>query len=91
MKLQLNIEFTDGNQSSFMAQPPEFVKWEKSTGFTIGQAQDKMGISDLIFLAYHSMKREAGGKPVKTLDQWTETVASIEVGETNPKVIQSEV
>jgi hypothetical protein len=37
------------------------------------------------------MKREAGGKPVKTLDQWTETIADIQVGDSNPKVTESEV
>jgi hypothetical protein len=37
------------------------------------------------------MKREAAGKPIKTLEVWTETIADVSVGEANPKVIQSEV
>jgi hypothetical protein len=37
------------------------------------------------------MKREAAGKPIKTLDVWTETIADVSVGEANPKVTQSEV
>jgi hypothetical protein len=44
-----------------------------------------------MFLAYHAMKREAAGKPVKPFEVWCETVADISVGELeNPKVIPSE-
>ena len=91
MKIEITVELTNGNTETFTAQPPEWVKWEKMTGFTIGQAQDKIGVADLVFLAYHAMKREAGSKPVKTLDQWTETIADIQVGDSNPKVTESEV
>ena len=90
MKLPITIEYNDGTQVTYTAAPPEWVKWEKQTCNTIAQAQEKMGISDLIFLAYHAMKREAAGKPVKTLDVWTETIADVVVGEANPKVTQSE-
>jgi hypothetical protein len=90
MKLPITIEYNNGEQATFVAAPPEWVRWEKHTGNTIAQAQEKMGLSDLIFLAYHAMKREAAGKPVKTLDIWTETIADVVVGEANPKVTQSE-
>jgi hypothetical protein len=90
MKLPITIEYNDDTQATFTAAVPEWVRWEKHTGNTIAQAQDKMGISDLIFLAYYAMKREAGGKPVKPLDVWTETVANVVVGEANPKATESE-
>ena len=90
MKLPITIEYTNGEQITYTAAPPEWCRWEKHTGTTIAQAQDKMGISDLVFLAYYAMKREAAGKPVKTIDVWTETVADVIVGEADPKVIQSE-
>jgi hypothetical protein len=91
MKLPITIEFTSGEQATFVAAPPEWVRWEKHTGNTIAQAQDKIGISDLVFLAYYAMKREAAGKPIKTLEVWTETIADVSVGEANPKATQSEV
>jgi hypothetical protein len=90
MKLPITIEFNGGESATYIAAPPEWVKWEKSTGNTVSQAQDKIGISDLVFLAYHAMKREAGGKPVKPLDIWTETISEVTVGEANPKVTPSE-
>ena len=90
MKLPITIEYNSGEQATYVAAPPEWVKWEKSTGHIISQAQDKIGIADLLFLAYHAMKREAAGKPVKTFDVWTETVAGVEVGDANPKATQPE-
>jgi len=91
MKLPITIEYTDGTSETFTAQPPEFVKWEAKTGFTIQQAGEKMGISDFLFLAYNSMKRNAGGKAVKPLEAWTETVADVTVQEIVPKVTGEEV
>jgi hypothetical protein len=90
MKLPITIEYQDGVQATYVAAPPEWVKWEKSTGKTISQAQSNIGISDLVFLAYHAMKREAGGKPVKPIEVWTETIAEVIVGDEDPKATQSE-
>jgi len=90
MKLPITIEFNNGEAATYVAAPPEWVKWEKSTGNTIAHAQDKIGISDLVFLAYHAMKREAAGKPVKPIEIWTDTISEVTVGEDNPKVIPSE-
>jgi hypothetical protein len=90
MKLPITIEYSSGEQATYIAQPPEWAKWEKQTGNTIGQAQDKMGISDLMFLAYHAHKREAAGKPVKPYDIWMETITDVIVGDANPKATQQE-
>ena len=90
MKLPITVEFNSGESATYVAAPPEWVKWEKSTGHTISQAQDKIGISELVFLAYYAMKREAAGKPVKPIEAWTETIADVVVGEADPKVTKSE-
>jgi hypothetical protein len=90
MKLPITIEYTSGEQATYVAQPPEWAKWERDRGVTISQAQDKMGISDLMFLAYHAHKREAAGKPVKSFDIWSETVADVIVGDASPKATQQE-
>ena len=90
MKLPITIEYNNGESAIYIAATPEWVRWEKSTGNTISQAQEKIGISDLVFLAYHAMKREAAGKPVKPIEAWTETISEIVVGEADPKVTQSE-
>lgn len=90
MKLPITIEYNSGDVATYVAAPPEWVKWEKSTGHTISQAQEKIGLSDLTFLAYHAMRREAAGKPVKPYEIWIETVAGVQVGDADPKVTQSE-
>ena len=90
MKLPITIEYNSGEQATYIAQPPEWAKWEKQTGNIIGQAAEKMGVSDLLFLAYHAHKRAEGGKPVKSYDAWMETVADVIVGDADPKVIQQE-
>jgi len=90
MKLQINIEYNSGEQATYVAQPPEFAKWEKQTGNIISQASEKMGMWDLMFLAYNAHKREVAGKPIKSFEAWMETVADIQVGDANPKAIQSE-
>jgi len=90
MKLQINIEYNSGEQATYVAQPPEFAKWEKQTGNIISQASEKIGMLDLMFLAYNAHKREVAGKPIKSFDAWMETVADIQVGDANPKAIQSE-
>ena len=91
MKLPITIEYTTGESQIYTAQPPEWMKWETKTGFTIGQAQEKMGISDLMFLAYHAMKRESAGKAVKPFEIWCEGVLDVKVGEADPKVMNAEV
>jgi len=92
MKLQITIEYQSGTEETYIAQPPEFAKWEIKTGFIVSQMQDKIGINDLLFLAYHAMKRQSAGKPVKPFEIWCETVSEVKVGDDeSPKAIQSEV
>jgi hypothetical protein len=90
MRLPITIEYTDGEFGTYTAQPPEWAKWEIKTGLTISQAQEKIGISDLLFLAYNAKKREAAGKPIKPYDVWCETVANVTVGEVVPKATPPE-
>jgi hypothetical protein len=87
MKLPITIEFNNGESATYTALPPEWMKWEQKYGHTIQQVAEKLGIADLMFLAYHAAKREAAGKPVKPFEAWCETVTDINMGESaNPKV-----
>ena len=92
MKLPITIEFTTGESATQTALPPEWMKWERQSGNTIQQVAEKLGIADLMFLAYHAMKREAAGKTVKPFEVWCETVTDISMGESeNPKAMNREV
>jgi len=90
MKLPITIEYMSGESTTYTAQPPEWAKWEQKTGNTISQAQEKIGMADLLFLAWNAMKREAAGKPVKSLEIWSETVADVTVGDVLPKATPPE-
>lgn len=91
LKLHLITEYQSGESETFVILPPEWAKWEKHTGFTIQQVQEKLGMADLLFLAWNSSKRQAAGKPVKPFEQWCDTVVNIEMGELeDPKVISPE-
>ena len=90
MKLPITIEYNSGESETYICQPPEWMKWEQKTGFTIQQVQEKLGLADLMFLAYHAMKRESAGKPVKPFEVWVETVTDVTTGDGNPKAISAE-
>jgi len=90
MKLPITIEYAKGDRETYVVQPPEWMKWEAKFSVKIGTAADNLGVSDLLFLAYHAHKREAAGTPVKPYEVWCETVADVIVGDSDPKAIQSE-
>jgi hypothetical protein len=90
MKLPITIEYNSGESATYIAQPPEWAKWEKQTGHTLSKAQEVIGIWDLMFLAYNAHKREAAGKPVKSFDIWMETVADVSTGVSDPKATSLE-
>jgi hypothetical protein len=90
MKTAITIEFQSGEVATYIAAPPEWMKWENKTGKTIQQA-DEIGISDLLFLAYNAMKRENAGKPVKPFEVWAETVSDVSFGNQDPKATSEAV
>jgi hypothetical protein len=91
MKLPITIEYNSGEKATYVAQPPEWAKWEKATDKTISNAAGGIGVWDLMFLAYNAHKRELAGKPIKSFEIWMETVADIEAGEADPKATNAEV
>jgi hypothetical protein len=90
MKLPITITYNSGDSATYVAQPPEWAKWERETKKIVTDADGKIGMWDLMFLAYHAYKRENAGKPVKSYEIWSETVADVTVGDDNPKAIRQE-
>ena len=90
MKTAITIEFQSGEVATYVAAPPEWMKWEHKSGKTIQQANE-IGISDLLFLAYNAIKRENAGKPVKPFEVWAETVSDVTFADSDPKAISEAV
>jgi hypothetical protein len=81
MKLNIKITTNSGDVATYVAAPPEWRKWELETGQKISK-DPSLGISDLMYLAYHAMKRENPNKGQISLDNWCNLVADIEIEET---------
>lgn len=87
MQQQITIKYNDGSEEMYVVRPPDYARWEMATKKTISQFG---GMWDILFVSHSAMKREAGGKPTKSLDIWMENVADVEVGDADPKAIQEE-
>ena len=91
MKLELEVQYLSGEAATYVAAVPEWVKWERKFNATVNEAESKLGLEGLTFLAYHAMKRESAGKAVKPYEIWCEGVLDVKVGEADPKVMNAEV
>jgi hypothetical protein len=89
MKLPITIKFNNGEEATYVVNPPDWAKWELKTGKTIRQ-NDEIGMNDLMFLAYTSMSRTSNAKQLKSFETWILSVDDIEVGEVDPKATQPE-
>jgi hypothetical protein len=87
MQQNITIKYNDGSEQTYQVRPPDYARWEMATKKVISQFG---GMYDILYVAHSAMKRDAGGKPVKPLDVWMETVADVEVGDADPKAILEE-
>lgn len=90
MRTELEVTYISGEVATYVAANPEWVKWERKFETTVNEADSKLGLEGLNFLAYHAMKREAAGNPVKPYEIWIETVESITTKQSVPKAGPSE-
>ena len=90
MKMELEVTYLSGEVATYVAANPEWVKWERKFNATVNEVESKLGLEGLNFLAYHAMKREAAGNPVKPFEVWVETVEGITSKKSDPKAGPSE-
>ena len=87
MKKSIKIKYQDGTESSHIAYPPDFTRWELHTKKSLS---DFAGMHDILWVAHSAMKREAAGKPVKPFDVWIESIIEIDVDNDTPKAMSEE-
>ena len=90
--MELKVTFKVGDPITYEIELPEWSHWEEKFGLSMTQVTEKsLRLVDLMYLAYRGMKRSNAGHPVPTWENWRETLASVEQGETHsPKVTQKE-
>ena len=87
MQQQITLKYNEGSEQTYEVRPPDYARWEMTTKKVISQFG---GMWDILYVAHSAMKRDAGGKPTKTLDVWMESVSDVEVGDADPKAIREE-
>jgi len=87
MQQNIIIKYNDGSEQTYEVRPPDYARWEMTTKKVISQFG---GMYDILYVAHSAMKRDSGGKPVKPLDIWMESVSDVEVGDADPKAIREE-
>jgi hypothetical protein len=51
MKLELEVQYLSGEEATYVAAVPEWVKWERKFNATVNEAESKLGLEGLTFLA----------------------------------------
>jgi hypothetical protein len=87
MQKSITITYSNGDQATLVAYPPDFAKWEKAEKKSISEFS---GMWDILFVAHSAYKRDAAGKPTKPLDIWMESIIDVTVGDDNPKATSEE-
>lgn len=93
MKLDITIEYSNGEAATYVAALPEWSKWERHTGKSVYGIKgiESFQQYDFLFLAHAGYVRANAGKPSKPFEIWESSVESVTVKEHEaPKVTQSE-
>ena len=75
MKIQLEVEYTDGNKVEVSCSAPDIVKFEEKFDIAITTAATSMKLTHLLYLAYASLFRNK--QTDLSFEKWTETVEGI--------------
>ncbi len=83
MKLKLNIEIehTDGQSHTYEVGLPEWTKWERKTGKSVYAIDSikAMQQSDFLMLAHFGYVKQSAGKPTKPFEVWELTIEAIKI------------
>lgn len=85
MKLQLKITMVDNEVLDVNCGIPDFIAWERHSKSKTSELVNGIGIEDMAFLAYNSIKRT--GAKIKPFDGWINDVEEIEAFDESPKAM----
>lgn len=83
MRIILRVELADGSKEDVVCGAKDMVAFEDKYQRSIARFEQEMKLTDLLFLAWHSLTRQK--KTTKDFDTWLDDVESIEPSEQSPK------
>lgn len=83
MKINLRIEFANGESKSITAIAGDMVAFEREFEISIASLEKEAKLTHLLYLAWASefRRKETG----KVFDEWVNDVAGISFGDEDPK------
>jgi hypothetical protein len=83
MRINLRVEFIDGNTKDVTCSAKDLVAFEEKYSRSVARFEQEMRLTDLLWLAWHSENRtKATGKD---FDSWLDDVESIGQSDDDPK------
>jgi hypothetical protein len=83
MKLNLRVTYNASEPKEIICSAKDLVAFEEKYDRSVAKLQDEFKITDLLFLAWHSEKRNNETK--KDFDSWLDDIESVEVSDKSPK------
>lgn len=83
MRMNLLVEYADGNSQEVTASAVDLVRFEREFDISIAKIGTDMKLTHLLFLAHSSLSRQK--ITTKSFDEWLEDVAQVGASEKDPK------
>lgn len=83
MKLNLRVTYSGKEPKEITCSAKDLVAFEEKFDRSVARLQDEFKITDLLFLAWHSEKRNNETK--KEFDSWLDDIDAVEVSDKDPK------
>ena len=83
MKINLRIEFANGESKTVTAIAGDMVAFEREFQISIASLEKEAKLTHLLYLAWASENRRK--ETAKDFTEWVNDVAGIEFGESDPK------
>jgi hypothetical protein len=83
MKINLRVTYSGATPKEVTCSAKDLVAFEEKFNRSVAKLETEFRLTDLLFLAWHSEKRNNATK--KEFDSWLDEVDSVDASEENPK------
>jgi hypothetical protein len=79
MKLELVVQYADGNETVVTVKAVDIVAFEQHFDMSMSRLEKEIRMTHLFFLAHHAQKRS--GETKDDFDKWLENVDNVVMGD----------